>query len=223
MKRIIVLVVLSALSTFIWGQHNIFVKGGIGASLIKTDYSFSEHQDKPCPSGLFGVAYNYQFRKNSVFGADLLFNQYEGNEQSVIYLVYQEGSNADEMELNIYRHISDIGLPVYYGYSFKNFEVKIGIQPSVTFSSSGRLKGHYSDESTIKVDVNEKHDKLNIGTFNIGSVAGLGYSITDKLSVEIRYYHGFNNIWKSDELMKSKIRQVTIGVQYNLFRSANYK
>jgi hypothetical protein len=224
MKRIIVLFVLSALSPFIWGQHSIYLKGNIGSSKLCTDYSFSiEHQEKFCLSGSFGVAYNFQFSRNSTFGTDLLFIQIEGNEHSVTELIYEQGVTPGEMEMNTYRHISVIGLPVYYGYSFKNLKIKIGIQPSVSFLSSGRQKGHYSDDSGNIVYFNEIDDKLNLGTFNIGTVAGLGYSLTDKFSVEIGYYQGLNNIWKSDSLMKSKISQITVGVQYSLFSSANQK
>jgi len=222
MKRFIVLTVLSFTSIISWGQHSIYIKGDIGTSQINNDYSFSfEHQDKFCLSGSFGVAYNFQFRKKSAFGTDLLFIQYEGNEHSVTEMIYEEGGVTGDMEMNIYRHISCIGLPLSYSYSFKSLRIRMGIQPSVIFLSSGRRKGHYPNDYGNTVYFNEKDDKLDIKAFNIGSVTGLGYSLTDKLSVEVRYYHGLNNIWKSDGMMKSKIRQVSVGVQYNLFRSAN--
>lgn len=208
----------------IYGQQNIGIKANGGLSRIFIyDNSTQQIVQKSyfVPSGQGGLFYNLPLGNKSLLGSELLFVQIEGKERIEIPFTDQLGNPTGEFGIdNIDRHISYIGLPIYYGFKVKKLILNLGIQTSFTLVSSAREKGQSPDGYGGINTWDNKSDKLNIDAFDFGARAGLIFNLTNRFAVEGTYYYGINNILKKNIYnteLKWKIQQMTIGLRYTLF------
>lgn len=208
----------------VYGQQNIGIKANGGFSRIFIyDNSTQQIVQKSyfVPSGQGGLFYNLPLGNKSLLGAELLFIQIEGKERLEIQATDQLGNPTGEIIIdNIDKHISYIGLPIYYGFKIKKLTLNLGVQTSFTFASSAREKGQAPDGYGGISTWDNKSDKLNIDAFDFGARAGLIFNLTNRFAIEGTYYYGINNVLKKNIYnteLKWKIQQMTIGLRYTFF------
>ena len=215
MKQIILPLVFVLSSTSLIGQHSLGIKANFGASKLKTSYSYStDHIDYFKPSGQLGFTYKYILSNRSIIGSELLFYQIRGKEHANLALSNDFGDPIGILKLDIWRNISYLGLPLYYGYNFKNFTFCIGIQTSVTLFSSGKERSEYPDLNGDPVITENEFSGLNIDMLNVGPIASIKYNLTDKSALELMYYYGVNNIQQDIQDWKLNPHLLTVGLLY---------
>ncbi len=195
-------------------QHSFGVKINPGMSKISSSFADA----KFTLSGNAGIYYSAKINNRSVFGAELLFLQIEGLELTEFEGTDTGGHPTGEISISeVRRHISYIGLPIYYGIKFKRLMINIGFQTSFVLFSSARDLFYTGDE----VLWDNKFDKLNIDCFDFGGRIGLIFDITDRFQIEGNYYYGVSNILKFDSCVL-KNQQITIGLRYTFFTSPSF-
>ena len=215
MKLIILPIVLVLSSTSLIGQHSLGIKASFGASMLKTSYNYStDHNDYFRPTGQVGLTYKYNITNRSIIASDLLFYQIRGKEHSKLALTDDFGDPIGILELDIWRNISYLGLPLYYGYNFKNLTFCIGIQTSVTLFSSGKERSEYIDLNGDPAITENEFSGLNIDMLNIGPIASIKYNLTDKSALELMYYYGVNNIQQGIHDWKVNPHLLAVGLLY---------
>ena len=169
------------------------------------------------PSWNAGLYYNFHPRGPSIFGVELLFMKAAGNEKIEADLIDNTGKNVGQSTGYIYRHISYLSLPVYYGLKLDKLTFNVGFQVSYALASGGRDKGKATYYGSI-VTWDNKLGKLGIDPYDFGARAGLFFPISDKFSIEAVGYYGINDILKEEGPMWTwKVRQITAGLRYMLF------
>lgn len=202
------------------GQHDIGLKVNGGLSYFSTKAKTTQPITQKfyfMASGQGGLFYNLHIHNKFLLGIELVFMQIEGKELLKFELTDQYGNLTGQYTTdNIWRHISYLGIPVYFGYNYKKLNVNLGFQTNITLASSGQEKGQAMYNGGVTT-WNNHFDKLAIDNYDIGARAGIIYHLTDKFSIEANYYYGFNNIVKDEKLSKYwtwKIQQMTIGLRY---------
>ena len=195
-------------------QHSFGVKINPGMSKISSSFS----DTKFTFSGNAGIYYSAKIYDRSVFGAELLFLQIEGLELTEFEGTLANGDPSGIIYTSeVWRHISYIGLPIYYGIKFKRLMINIGFQTSVALFSGARDLLYTGDE----VLWDNESDKLNIDWLDFGVRIGLIFDLTDRFQIEGNYYYGVSNILKFDA-RAWKNQQITIGLRYTLFTSPSF-
>ena len=195
-------------------QQNFGLKINPGMSKISNSFSNPEF----IFSGNAGIYYSAENDDRSVFGMELLFLQIEGHELTEFEGVYANGDPSGEIYTSeIWRSISYIALPVYYGTKFKKLMINIGFQIAIVLFSSARDTGYR--EGILWWD--NTFDELNINSFDFGARVGLIFDLTDRFQIEGNYYYGVQNMLKTDAWVW-KNQQITIGLRYTLFTSPSF-
>jgi len=115
------------------------------------------------------------------------------------------------------KHVSYLGLPVYYGLKLNKLTVNIGFQASLVLFSSVRVKKAGSD--SYPFDWANNYEELTLDRYDFGIRAGLIYSLTDKIAIEGTYYYGLNDITSNEYPEEWKNQQITIGIRYTVTKS----
>lgn len=219
MNRHLITIMLLIIHLPVFGQHQLGLKANAGLSKISNSVDpgsliYNNHFQFSASGGLF---YNFQFGNKSILGADLLFSQIEGMEKFSIYI--NNGNDAISSFDKIYKHISYLNLPIYYGLKVKKFIVNVGFQASLVLASGACEIGETSLNGNITT-WDKKDDELNIDNYDFGPRAGIIYNITDKLSIEGTYYYGLNDIADNDGPNWGwKIQQAVVGLRYAFLAS----
>lgn len=206
-----------------FGQNNFGLKANGGISKIHTSYGkFLDENGSPigiyqkklyAPSGQFGLFYEVNLGKHSLFCSELLYVQIRGKENLSIHGIESE----------IDRQISYIGIPFYYGYKIQKFTINIGFQLNLTLNSGGQEKDKTTDSFGNTVIYTTSFDKLNIDNYDYGVKTGITYKLFSKLSIEGLYYYGLNNILAEKiNNWKWSNEQATLGLKY-IINSTNNK
>lgn len=214
MKNIL-LITLLATNLTVFGQHNFGLKANGGLSKISTNLNSSISTIPFVPSGHGGLFYNLQLGDKSLLGAELLFIQIEGKERIETPEIDHGIPTGELIINNFWRHISYIGLPIYYGLKIKKLTINLGFQASFTLTSFERKKGQAPYNGGI-ITWDNKYDKLYIDSYDFGPRAGLIFNLTDKFAIEGMYYYGINNILDNDITIDRtwRVQQVTVGFRY---------
>ncbi len=177
------------------------------------------------PSAQSGFLYNHHLGKRSLLGVEILFIQIDGKEHMQNQEVDLYGNPTTFITTtDIWRHISYLGLPIYYGFKIKKFTLNIGIQLNLALKSSGRYKSEYIYNGD-KITSDDKYNNLAIDSYDFGTKGGLIYNLSKKFAFEATYYYGFNNIYKYGNitfgnprpLFNIKVQQITLGLTYKFY------
>jgi hypothetical protein len=214
--KFIFLIFFSLNSLFSFSQHDFGVKVNGGASKITSKFNSNITTQKFyfVPSGQAGFFYTLSIKK-SLLGAEILFSQIEGKERLSIPIFDNNGKNVGEDIDMIYRHISYLSLPIYYGFKFKKLSFNLGIQTSLALASSGEERGQFG--GTV---ISNNFTKLNIDNYDFGARAGMFINLSKRFSIDLNYYYGINNILSNNINIPNwswKVQQATIGLCYKLF------
>lgn len=216
MKRQLTLLILLAINLAVFGQHNLGLKVNGGLSKISNTFQISNGTNKIqfAPSGLSGIFCNLHLGDKSVLGAELLFIQIEGREHSEFDAIDVFGNKTGTITDDIYKHISYLGIPVYYGLKFNKMTINLGLLVSFTLASSGREKGRAPYNGEVLTWDNE-FDELNIDSYDFGPRAGVIFNLNDRFAIEGAYYYGANNILDDDGPDWTwRVQQATVGFRY---------
>ncbi len=212
MKRIqlylpIILIIASHFNSF--GQLDIGIKINGGASYIYTHFQQSNQAfvlggnvstDKNYyrPSGQAGLFFNRYLKHQFSIGAELLYTQIEGREYMELQQTNQNGMPGQYITDNVWRHISYLGIPIYFGYNFKRLNINIGFQFNYVLASGGEEKGQEPNNGNVTIWDN-KFNELGIKNYDFGAKGGLVFKLSDKFLIEANYYYGLNNIIKDKD------------------------
>ena len=239
MKRIqlylpIILIIASHFNSF--GQLDIGIKINGGASYIYTHFQQSNQAfvlggnvstDKNYyrPSGQAGLFFNRYLKHQFSIGAELLYTQIEGREYMELQQTNQNGMPGQYITDNVWRHISYLGIPIYFGYNFKRLNINIGFQFNYVLASGGEEKGQEPNNGNVTIWDN-KFNELGIKNYDFGAKGGLVFKLSDKFLIEANYYYGLNNIIKDKDyakVTKWQVQQMTIGLRYEYVSLDNHK
>lgn len=221
MKRKLTILLLLSINITAFSQHNFGLKvnGGFSRISNSVDPSNSTWTVQFAPSGHTGLFYNMQLENKSAIGAELLFVQIEGKEKLKMDLIDINGNNVGTITSDIYKHISYLCLPVYYGYKFNKLKINVGFQTSFALTSSGQEKGQATYNGDLTTWDN-KIDELNIDRYDFGPRAGVIFNCTDKFAIEGTYYFGVNNILGNGSPSWTwRVQQATVGLRYTFLKN----
>lgn len=219
MKRLITLLALLTSLTNAFAQYNIGIKANGGVSnIIQDDWSTADTKKAPLtPSWHGGLFFNYNLDEESLISAELLVVQIESK-------TYLESPNynmsgvptGDISASDIWKHITYLSIPVYYGYKINKFNLNLGISASLLLQSSLREKAQTTFAGTV-FDTDTTYNKMKIDKFDFGVNAQVVYNITDKIGVEGTYYYGVNNLLLPEIEGSWRNQQITLGIRYRFF------
>lgn len=145
--------------------------------------------------------------------------QIEGGEKTQINVVDINGNKIGDGTGNIYKHISYIVVPIYYGIHFNKFTAHLGGQVSFAINSSARELAKLTVDGNV-LHLDNRYESLEIHPFDFGAQAGITYKLRNKFAIEGAYYHGITNILDTQNLSRIhgswRVRQATIGLMYSL-------
>ena len=207
MLKVIPIWIMVILNLPSYGQNKVGIKLNLGTSRVtsKFDYKTGPQKFTLMPSGQIGFFFNRNFGIKSMFGAELLLIQIEGREKY---------SYPDGAQMVIRRNLSYIGFPIYYGYKVGKITMNGGFQFNYNIRKVEQWKGKIRLDQDLPFDWDRSIP--NIESYDYGLKVGIIFNEDRKFETEGTYYHGLNNIWKSDpsHLGLWKTQQLTIGVRY---------
>lgn len=206
------------LSSTIWGQWEYGVKGGLGVSKITNEIEELSINPKTyfVVSGQIGVYSLIQSTSNLYFGAELLINQIEGKERSLMKFYDNNDIYTGFSKMEYQTHLTYLSLPVYVGINLSKFTLNAGFQLGLSVLSSEQVKGIINLEG-IEMTFDETNHHLNFDKYDFGPRVGITFSIDERLSLEGTYYRGINNLVKDNpESFSTAVQQAIVGVRYQL-------
>lgn len=213
-----------------FGQNELGIKCNMGISRLTETWDLGtgkegESKYLVMPSGQGGLFYNWHIGNNSIVGTELLFVQIEGKEKYKNFHQSDSGTNSGGfVNENVWRHISYIGLPIYYGYKFNKITLNVGVQANFTLKSGGRSKGQAPDGQGGVFNWDNHINKLYIDKYDYGAKGGIIYNHSDKFAFEGTYYYGLNNILRQNNYgVKWQIQQLTFGLRYKFLSKKKKK
>lgn len=227
MKRLFTTIILFAVAVSTFGQQTFGIKINAGLSYLKTErVSYSSLPDTqkfyPVLSGQGGLTYSYNFNTKFLIGTEILYTQIEGKE----VITGLSGMSTDNTitidghyEIDTYRHIYYLGLPIYVGYNFNNLNINIGIQGNFKLGGSSHWNANSVYNNGVTDSYESESEKLDINKFDYGLRFGVFYKLSPKYSIETNYYHGLSDIANGGLISGSpvwSVQQLTIGIKYNL-------
>jgi hypothetical protein len=187
------------------------IYGHVGSTYLnKETYSFK-------PSVQAGVFYTYS-RNRTLIGGEILFLQIEGQGNLEWNDVAFPGITYSTSKSVYNTNISYIGIPIYYGYSFKRLNLNLGFQANILISNSGTVTSTIKDYSGgPSLVVTDKTNDLLINRLDYGPRAGIFFTLNKSFSLEANYYHGLSNILQQSSGWIWRTQQFTIGVRYVIY------
>ena len=217
MNRIVITSLLSLLCLLGNAQIDMGIKTNLGLSIFSLENGIINRttKNRPWISGNGGLYLCKHLKKKLNVEADFQINYIGDKDIFEGEIVDAQGNITGEtFTEKIKRNITYLSLPVSVGYDLDIIVLNFGLQTSVALFSSAKTVSDdpYYGEVTTKVK------NLNIDRLSFGPKIIADIKATEKVSIELAYFYGLNNILKSDVGMgwSWKIHQVTIGVRYNL-------
>ena len=226
LPSLILTFLICSFNTF--GQNEFGIKCNLGISKLTEKFDLGGpigYKFLVMPSGHCGLYYNCHTGKSSIIGTELLFIQIEGKEKYKLPVQYNSDTNQRGFANgNVWRHISYLGLPVYYGFKIKKINLNAGFQVNFVLKSSGRSKGNAPNDHGGVVRWDNHSNKLYIDNYDYGVRGGINYNHSDKFAFEGTYYYSLNNILSDNNNgVKWKIQQLTIGLRYKFLQQKRNK
>jgi len=208
-KSLTIILTLLILNSSAFGQNVVGLKFNLGVSKVTAKNNWRTGQQKfpIMPSGQCGLFYNKGIGNKSILGVEMLFVQIEGKEK------YQHPYGSTEVK---YRNYSFVGLPVYYGYIINKITINAGFQFNYLVLGRERERGKGIDLQGKPYTWEINGILPHIDKYDYGIKGGIIFNTDRKCEIEATYYHGLNNIWRSDRAHQGvwKVKQLTVGVRY---------
>jgi len=228
MKRLFTSIILFAVTISAFSQQTFGIKINAGFSYLKTErvtYPSMPETQKfyPVFSNQGGLTYSYCFNSKFQIGTELLYTQIGGKEllNGLSGVLTNNIFISDgHYEIDTYRHIYYLSLPIYVGYNFNKLNINLGIQGNFKLGGSSHWSANsinYNNGGTYSYESESK--KLDINKFDYGLRFGIFYKLTEIYSIETNYYRGLSNIVNGGLISGSpvwSVQQLTVGIKYNL-------
>jgi len=221
MKRKLILLSVFVISMNVSGQfHYIGLQGGLIISNISDD-DFVENS-KFRKGITTGLNYEFQFSRNLLIGADLLYTQ-NGYLSDLVFM--DETGNIIREKAVVKDYYYYLGLPIKLGYEIgnkiKGF-AKIGINTSIILKAQmiiPTFDDNFEETGEYKIDVTNDVKKLDLG-----GIIELGgrYELNEKFELIslIGYRHSFTTFTSptffESQVMKHYSFKISIGLKYKL-------
>ncbi len=155
---------------------------------------------------------------NSHLGTELILSQVRGKETLQLDFTDQFGNLVGNGKTTTYMNITYLAIPIYYGIRINKLFFNLGVQSSIPLMSNARQFGDATFYGkTTHYETN--YEKFNIGKNNFGAKAGLGFNLTNKISLESTYYYGISHIFHVNRNLGRiwQVQQILFGLRYKLF------
>ena len=226
MRQFIIVLTIQIICLTASAQHGFGVKANGGLSYITTVMSGQNQKFYFRPSGQSGLFYSFHFKNRFYIGAEVLFVPIYGKEYFIVKYTDNNGNYTGKyVEDIIYRYIYNLGIPIYFGSSYKKFNINLGLRTHFVLASGGREIGKTFYNGQLYT-WNNRADKLGINNRDYGVSIGLLYKLSDQISIETNYYYGLTNLLKDRSLTKNwtwRVQQVTLGLRYKFFSIDSHK
>jgi hypothetical protein len=222
--RLIVLLFFLNNST-VFSQGLIGFKTNLGLSMIMTKTNPAlKNMERRIPGLYFesGFYFHYFFNSSStlkpMIGAEFLGSQV--NDRIQIFTVFQDpfGGSAGSLKEDIWRELTYISYPVYFGITLNKVSLNFGIQFSNLFSSKqrDRVDVEFSGEHTI---TETKSEVWGIVHNDYGIRQGVIYNYSKRVLFEANYYAGLKNLLENSlPEFKWNVLHASVGVLVNFNR-----
>lgn len=229
MKKALFVIVFSVICAHLNAQHSFGVKASGGLSLLRTVYTDASDADeqkfRPQPSYQGGLFYAYLIKERFLLGLEANYLTARGKEMESFTVNYSSTSRG-EVRDTIWRNISYIGFPVYFGFNTGESNFSLGFQYNYYLSSNGKMHMTITNSGSPPTSSERSYEELNVDRYDFGVRAGYLYLIGNKLHVEVNYYHGLNNFLNTENLSRDawnwKAYQFTIGLRYSIVGNTTY-
>lgn len=179
MKRPVVFLLLSLIAPSAFAQFTYGIKGG--TNLVNTALEFGSLMSD------FDTQYRLSYHAG-VYGMYRINERFSIREE-LLFSVKGYGLEASSLVVpgtteKVRLHLNYISLPILAGYAIgKRFMVHVGPEIGYLLSAQFKNDGGTNDAGII---YNE--------TIDLGAVAGLNYSLSERMQVELRYTHGLTDV-----------------------------
>lgn len=176
MKRLVSLLVLALVASSASAQLNYGIKGGAALVDMSLDYlGISNDEYRPAYQvGIYGV---HQVSERVFFRSELFYANkgFRAETPSVV-----PGNPLETFSM----HLHYLSLPLLVGYSpTERLFVLVGPEVSYLLAARSRFESGSSDVGGLWDE-----------PLDIGLTAGVGYQVSDRMSIDVRYVYGFRDV-----------------------------
>ncbi len=171
-----------------------------------------------------GLFFSRPINENFCFGTKIVLSTVAAR----LDFIRSESYNTYTEPGSLFFRAYSLGLNPYGSYKYKKITLHGGFQFQYFAAASYIFKDtetYITGNGTI-ITQNSTVEKdggllLNAFSFDLSSTFGIEYSITNRISLEINYCHGYNNVLRAFVEQSSEIvvktRQLTLGVKFSIF------
>ncbi len=187
MKRILFIMLLCAFAGTAAAQvdFSVGVKAGLNYARMLDEYH-GNGQFKPAfHAGLFG---NIRFTDKVAFQPELLYSGQGAKREQ----------DADEYEDNLRIVTSYLQVPLMLQYALtEKFTIEAGPQIGVLLNATYKWREYWEDEDEWEPDSNDIKEWYK--KTDIGIAAGIGFKVSQRVGLYVRYTQGLTNISDAGE------------------------
>jgi hypothetical protein len=216
--RILLLCLLLGAAT-LPAQLSCGLKGGLGMSRI-TVYFRSELTQVivfPSASASLGFYGQLDLGKRFSLRSEVLASLITDHYRSKTFSTDANGTPTTEFSVaHIWRNVSYLSVPLMVGFKVDRLDLFVGAQASVALNSWGRASGRIPlGDSTVPFET--RYPTMNVQPFDFGPKAAAAYSLSDRFSLEMSYYHGLMAIQEAPNFpWPFRVRQLLLGLNWRM-------
>jgi hypothetical protein len=216
--RILLLCLLLGAAT-LPAQLSCGLKAGVGLSQI-TGYWRGENSTFwviPSPSTSIGGYGQLGIGSRFLLRAELLGSIITDHYRSKSTFADENGIPTGGFStVHVWRNVCYLSVPLMAGFRFEHFDLFLGVQGSLALKSWARDEGWIFFDSMVR-GFDNKYPTMNVQPFDIGPKAAATYSLSDRFSLEMSYYHGLIAIQQARNApWPFRVRQLLVGLNWRL-------
>ena len=169
------------------------------------------------PSGVAGLFFQTKLKKRGLLGVEVNLSQIEGRWTSEEQINDGFGNTIGTRFISGKQHITYISLPIFYGFTLKNCTLYGGVQFGL--AASGKRANSITTIISGDENTSEELGNLSIVLPDFGTRIGAIWKISNKISLEAKYYQGLLNIFDQETTKSTYFwltQQATLGVRIAL-------
>ena len=215
--RLILIAQILCLSYSAMGQaaYSYGFNLAVGASRVPMSGEGIDFNAKVAPSGLAGLFFLTKLKTRGLLGVEVNISQVEGRWSSDEPILDGAGNTIGTSSTSGQQHITYVSLPIYTGITIKSWSVYGGLQ--VGLAASGKRANNTIDVINGSETTSEQLGNLSIILPDAGVRAGVIWRVSNKISLEAKYYQGLLNIFDKENTKSNYswfTQQLTIGARF---------
>jgi len=187
----------------------------VGASRVPMNGEGIDFRAKIAPSGSAGLFFQTKLKTRGLFGIEINVAQLEGRWSSDELIRDGAGNTIGTSSTSGQQHITYISLPIYSGITIKSCTVYGGLQ--VGLAASGKRANNTINTINGNETTSEQLGNLSIILPDAGARIGVIWRLSNKISLEGKYYQGLINIFDQTTTLSNHVwitQQVTVGARF---------